>query len=52
VSVVGRDSEGVRRLPENRQPFKVISANDSELAAHEEYLKNISKECGHDIVWQ
>jgi len=49
---VGRDDGGVRRLPENRQPFKVISANESELAAHEEYLKNISKECGHDIVWQ
>jgi DNA polymerase-3 subunit epsilon len=33
----GRDSEGIRRLPENRQPFKVISVNESELTAHQKY---------------
>ncbi len=48
----GRDDGGIRRLPENRQPFKVISVNESELAAHQEYLKNISKECGKEISWQ
>jgi len=48
----GRDNGGIRRLPENRQPFKVISVNESELAAHQEYLKTISKECGRAISWQ
>ena len=49
---VGRDNGGIRRLPENRQPFKVISVNESELAAHQEYLKKLSKESGREIVWQ
>lgn len=48
----GRDNEGIRRLPENRPPFKIISVNESELTEHQEYLKEISKECGREIMWQ
>ena len=48
----GRDNEGIRRLPENRPAFKIITADDSEIAAHQEYLTAIAKESGKDVIWQ
>ena len=48
----GRDNEGIRRLPENRPPFKIITADDTEVAAHQEYLTAIAKESGKDVIWQ
>ena len=46
----GRDNEGIRRLPENRPPFKIITADDTEVAAHQEYLIAITKESGKDTL--
>jgi len=47
----GKDDGGIRRLPENRPPFKVLQASDEELLAHAEYLKEMKKNCGDKLVW-
>lgn len=47
-----RDEDGIRRLPENRQPFKVLTANEDEINSHEEYLKKMRETCGDKLVWQ
>ncbi|MET1254668.1 DNA polymerase III subunit epsilon [Aliikangiella maris] len=46
-----RDEDGVRRLPQNRQPFKVLKANESEIEAHEAYLEKMRETCGDKLVW-
>ncbi|TQV86586.1 DNA polymerase III subunit epsilon [Aliikangiella coralliicola] len=46
-----RDEDGIRRLPENRQQFKVLSATSSELEAHEAYLKKMQETCGDKLIW-
>ncbi len=46
-----RDSEGIRRLPENREAFKVIKASEDELSAHQAYLKQIAEENGGSVLW-
>jgi len=47
-----RDSEGIRRLPKEREPFKVIRASEDDLKSHQEYLEGIAKESGGEVVWQ
>lgn len=47
-----RDEDGIRRLPENRQPFKVLTASAEEANLHEEYLKKMRETCGEKLVWQ
>ena len=47
-----RDEDGIRRLPDNRAPFKVLAASEQELLAHEEYLKKMKETCGDKLVWQ
>ncbi len=47
-----RDSEGIRRLPSEREAFKIIKASEQELKNHEAYLEKISQENGGKIVWQ
>lgn len=47
-----KDDEGIRRLPENRQPFKIIEASDEEVNSHQEYLKKMQETCGDKLIWQ
>lgn len=47
-----QDEGGIRRLPENRQPFKILKASEPELEAHQEYLKKMRETCGDKILWQ
>jgi len=47
-----RDEDGIRRLPANRQPFKVLSANEKELDDHAAYLKKMQETCGDKLIWQ
>jgi DNA polymerase III subunit epsilon len=47
-----RDEDGIRRLANNRQPFKVISASQPELEAHQAYLKTMQKTCGEKLIWK
>lgn len=47
-----RDSEGISRLPENRVPFKIIKANEEELASHDAYLKQMAVESDKKNIWQ
>ncbi len=49
--LTSRDDGGIRRLSENREPFKVIKASDEELEAHEAYLKKMKETCGDKLVW-
>ena len=47
-----RDEDGIRRLPENRQPFKVLGASEKELDAHAAYLEKMKETCGDKLIWQ
>ncbi len=40
----------IKRLPPDRKPLKIIQANDSELAAHQERLQAIEKN-GGQCIW-
>lgn len=51
-SMASRDEEGIRRLPENRQPFKIIKACETENEAHKAFLKKMQKTCGDKLIWQ
>ncbi len=46
-----RDDGGIRRLPENRAPFKILKASDEELNAHQIYLDDMAKSSDNPIVW-
>lgn len=50
--IASRDDRGIRRLPESREAFKVITASPQELEAHQTYLKEMAKTCGDKLVWQ
>lgn len=39
-------------LPIERPPLNVLLANDSELAAHQEYMTMVAKSAGGESVWQ
>ncbi len=47
-----RDESGIRRLPQKRQPFKVLAANEQELSEHAAYLETMRKTCGDKLVWK
>jgi len=47
-----RDSEGIRRLPSEREAFKIIKASEQEMQNHETYLEKISQENGGKVIWQ
>ncbi|TQV75457.1 DNA polymerase III subunit epsilon [Aliikangiella marina] len=47
-----KDEDGIRRLPESRQPFKVLQASQSELDEHAAYLKKMQESCGDKLIWQ
>lgn len=51
ISMAKRDDGGIRRLSENRQPFKIIQASDSEVSSHEAYLKKMKETCGDKLIW-
>src|SRR3569832_1735450 len=42
----------VRRIAAGRAPLRVVRADESELAAHTDYLKFIAKKSGAESVWQ
>jgi DNA polymerase-3 subunit epsilon len=44
-------SSGIKRLPADRSPLKVIKASDAELASHNNKLETIKSASGH-CVWQ
>lgn len=43
---------GIRRLPTERAPLRVIRANPEECARHEARLDAIATACGGDVVWR
>lgn len=45
-------SEGIQRLPAQRQPLPVIRASAEELAAHEAQLEAIERSSGGKVVWR
>jgi len=47
-----RDEGGIRRLPENRESFKIIKPSAQETLAHENYLKELSESNGGKLVWK
>jgi len=47
-----RDSEGISRLPENREPFKIIKTTEEELAAHQKYMQELAESNGGKVIWQ
>ena len=50
-AMANRDEEGIRRLAKNRQPFKIIKADEQEISAHQEYLKKMQETCGDKLIW-
>ncbi len=46
-----RDEGGIRRLPDNRAPFKVLKSSEQELEAHQAYLKELSESSGGKLIW-
>ncbi len=46
-----RDKEGVRRLSEDREPFKVIRSSEQELSEHQKYLQKIADDNGGKVIW-
>ena len=46
-----RDKEGIRRLPENREPFKIIRPTLAEDEEHQAYLKNMAEGNGGKVIW-
>lgn len=46
-----RDDSGIRRLPANRPPFKVLKASERELQAHAAYLEKMRETCGDKLKW-
>ncbi|MEP1743608.1 MAG: DNA polymerase III subunit epsilon [Kangiellaceae bacterium] len=46
-----RDKEGVRRLSEDREPFKVIRSSEQELSDHQKYLQQIADDNGGKVIW-
>ncbi|MDP4916196.1 MAG: DNA polymerase III subunit epsilon [Haliea sp.] len=48
----GVRSEGIRRLPAERQPLPVITPCAAELAAHEAQLEAIERSSGGIVVWR
>jgi DNA polymerase III subunit epsilon len=46
-----RDKEGVRRLSEDREPFKVIRSSEQELSEHQKYLQQIADDNGGKVIW-
>ncbi|MCF6194514.1 MAG: DNA polymerase III subunit epsilon [Kangiellaceae bacterium] len=47
-----RDSEGIIRLPQNREAFKIIKATEDELATHKIYLKELAEVNDGKVIWQ
>ncbi|WP_444994566.1 DNA polymerase III subunit epsilon [Aliikangiella sp. IMCC44359] len=47
-----RDEDGIRRLPVNRQAFKVLKASDNEIDEHKRYLEKMRETCGDKLIWQ
>jgi len=47
-----RDEGGIRRLPKNREPFKIIRSSSQENLAHENYLKELSETSDGKLVWK
>jgi len=45
-------SATVRRIAAGRAPLRVVRADETELAAHAEYLKFIARKSGAESVWQ
>ena len=48
----GKRREGVKRLPKDRLPLRVIRASEEEQRRHEERLQAIDEACGGDCVWR
>jgi DNA polymerase-3 subunit epsilon len=48
----GSRTTGIRRLPANRAPLRVVRASEAELAAHEETLQQLAKASGGNCIWQ
>jgi DNA polymerase III subunit epsilon len=46
-----RDKEGIRRLSQDREPFKVIKSSQQELLEHQKYLQEIANSNGGKIIW-
>lgn len=46
-----RDSEGIRRLAENRVPFKILRASEEELEAHQKYMQALADSSGGKVIW-
>jgi len=51
-SSAGQQSEGIRRLSQDRRPLTVIRASDNELEAHQQQLEVIDKKSGGDCLWR
>ncbi|HHJ14825.1 MAG TPA: DNA polymerase III subunit epsilon [Gammaproteobacteria bacterium] len=54
-SGAARDAEGevgIRRLPAQRPPLRVVRADGDEQAAHDAFLMTVAKVCGEVSVWQ
>ncbi|MBI2381135.1 MAG: DNA polymerase III subunit epsilon [Gammaproteobacteria bacterium] len=47
-----RQDTGIRRLKANREPLRVLRADEAELAAHEARLAAIDKASGGNCVWR
>lgn len=50
-SITEKDEGGIRRLANDRQPFKIIRANHSESAEHVAYLEMMREKCGDKLIW-
>jgi len=47
-----RDEGGIRRLPGNREPFKVLRCSLQETQAHDDYLRELSESNGGKLIWK
>ena len=48
----GEGITGIRRLPADRSPLRVIKASTEELESHEKRLDQIDKACGKPCIWR
>ncbi len=50
-AMANKDEGGIRRLPEKREPFKIIKPSEQEMQEHQAYLEKMKKDCGDKLVW-
>ena len=52
LTTTNRDNGGIRRLSEDRLPFKIIKASNEELDEHQLYMEKLTESNQGKIIWK